>query len=160
LINQLQTAKEDAVYAKYADLAKQALNKSKDFAQFMQNKTGISPILAITLTAAGLTGGAAAIPMSALMYFARKYYTKGLSAVVGYGVDKAFDAVAGKQKPELQPESFSFREWLSAIARLYASYKTLIDRLFKFKKSLIGRMHFFKGIRNHKSYFLFPVIQL
>jgi hypothetical protein len=107
-----QTAKEDAVYAKYADLAKQALNKSKDFAQFMQNKTGISPILAITLTAAGLTGGAAAIPMSALMYFARKYYTKGLSAVVGYGVDKAFDAVAGKQKPELQPESFSFREWL------------------------------------------------
>jgi len=107
-----QTDKEDAVYAKYADLAKQALNKSKDFAQFMQDKTGISPILAITLTAAGLTGGAAAIPMSALMYFARKYYTKGLSAVVGYGVDKAFDAVAGKQKPELQPESFSFREWL------------------------------------------------
>lgn len=108
-----QMAKEDAAYAKYADIAKQALGKSQEFAKFMEKTTGISPILAITLTAAGLTGGAAAIPMSALMYFARKYYTKGLSAVVGYGVDKAFDAIGGKQEqPQLQPESFSFREWL------------------------------------------------
>lgn len=107
-----QMAKEDAAYAKYADIAKQALNKSQDFAKFMEEKTGISPILAITLTAAGITGGASAIPMSALMYFARKYYTKGLSTAVSYGVDKAFDAVAGKQQPQLQPESFSFREWL------------------------------------------------
>lgn len=113
-----QKGMEDAAYAKYADIAVKALEKSKDFAEVMEKKTGLSPALTISLVAAGVTGGASAIPMGALMYFARKYYTKGLAKAVDIGVDTVADTaqavMGGKPKPQLQPEwiDLTFKEWL------------------------------------------------
>lgn len=115
-----QMAKEDAAYAKYADIAKTALGKAQDFAGFIEKKTGLSPMLTISLVAAGLSGPGS-IPMAALMYFARKYYTKGINKLVDVGVDALADAgqkVFGGgqqpqgQQPQLQPEHFSFKSWL------------------------------------------------
>jgi hypothetical protein len=114
-----QIAKEDAAYAKYADAAKSALGKAQEFAGFIEKKTGLSPMLTVSLVAAGLTGGASSIPMAALMYFARRYYTKGLGKMVDIGVDTLADAGqkvfgGGKQQgqPQLQPEHFNFKSWL------------------------------------------------
>ena len=114
-----QMAKEDAAYAKYADAAKSALGKAQDFAGFIEKKTGLSPMLTVSLVAAGLTGGASSIPMAALMYFARKYYTKGLGKIVDVGVDtladagqKVFGGNRQQGQPQLQPEHFNFKSWL------------------------------------------------
>jgi len=113
-----QMAKEDAAFAKYADAAKSALGKAQEFAGFIEKKTGLSPMLTVSLVAAGLTGGASSIPMAALMYFARRYYTKGLGKMVDIGVDTLADAgqkVFGGAKqgqPQLQPEHFNFKSWL------------------------------------------------
>ncbi len=114
-----QMAKEDAAYAKYADAAKSALGKAQEFAGFIEKKTGLSPMLTVSLVAAGLTGGASSIPMAALMYFARRYYTKGLGKMVDVGVDTLADAGqkvfgGGQQQgqPQLQPEHFNFKSWL------------------------------------------------
>jgi len=109
-----QMQKEDIAYAKYAEKAKSLLGAAQSMGSWMEKKLGLSPYLAVSLVAAGISGGASAIPMAALMWFARKYYVTGLRTAVSYGVDKAADALGVPQdkKPEVQPESMSFRGWL------------------------------------------------
>jgi hypothetical protein len=116
-----QKALEDKAYEKYAGAAQKALDGAKGMADMIQQKTGLSPALTLSLVAAGITGGTSALPMAALMYFARKYYVQGLSKVVSKGVDTAADLVQhlrnikNKKAPQLQPEwaDITFREWLS-----------------------------------------------
>jgi hypothetical protein len=45
------------------------------------------------------------------MYFAKKYYVKGIEKAVDYTVDKAAGMMSGQQQG-LQPESVSFKAWL------------------------------------------------
>lgn len=109
-------------YEKYADVAKQAIAKAGDTAKMLSQKTGVPVPLATALIAAGITGGATAVPFAALLYFVKQPLMKG--------ANKAFDAtwdagakVAGNVrnagasvrnslgskdqiKTQLQPESF------------------------------------------------------
>jgi len=71
-------------YDKYSDVAKQALSKAGDTAKFLSQKTGVPLPLATALIAAGMTGGPAAIPFAALLYFVKQPLMKG--------ANKAFDA--------------------------------------------------------------------
>jgi hypothetical protein len=103
-------------YGKFAPAIGDAINKGKDFANYVQSKTGVSPALALALTVAGITGGASAIPMGAIMYFTRKYINKSLSSGISSVVDKAFDAAQGtNKKPDTstkKPSELSFKEWM------------------------------------------------
>jgi len=102
---------------KYAPVAQKYLGQVSDMAGVFSKKTGISLPLASALIASGVTGGVAAIPFAALLYFAKK----PILGAAGKGFDVAWDAAAsglkkmqGAKQPNmaLQPESFSFKEWL------------------------------------------------
>ena len=102
----------DQVYEKYAQQAQNALAKVKNIEQVMSQKTGVPLPLATAMLAAGATGGASAIPVAALTYFARKPVT----ALASKGFDAAWNAgqkmMQKQPAPQLQPEHFSFKEWL------------------------------------------------
>ncbi len=120
-------------YDKYAPKAQEAIANVKSQAQEYAAKLGIPLPLATALLAAGLTGGPAAVPFAALMYFVKK----PLMAVANKGFDvawdagaKAVDAVKGamqgqpqQQQAQQQPNKWpgnmqpvraeSFREFLA-----------------------------------------------
>ena len=106
-----QMSSQEKSYEKYEAVAKATLDKAREMSQFMEKKLHLPPILAISAVAAGLTGGAGAIPAAVLMYFAKKYYVKGIEKAVDYTVDKAAGMMSGQQQG-LQPESVSFKAWL------------------------------------------------
>jgi hypothetical protein len=109
-------------YSKYADVAKTALSKAGSVAQSLSKKTGVPLPLATALVAAGITGGPAAVPFAALLYFVKQPLIKG--------ANKAFDAtwdagsniakqIGQKISPQrLQPENLiqpgSFRLFIEA----------------------------------------------
>jgi hypothetical protein len=102
-------------YEKYAPQAGPILAKVSGAAKWASQKTGIPLPLATALIASGAFGGPAAIPFAALMYFVKK----PLMGAAGAVFDKTWDAGAaginalrGQQQPKLQPEHFSFKEWL------------------------------------------------
>lgn len=85
-------------YEKYRAKAEPYINKGIAIAQQIQSglsKIGLSPALAATLIASGLTGGVGAIPLAALVYFADKK--------LGNVASSAFDAAASK---------LGFAEWI------------------------------------------------
>lgn len=104
----------DQNYEKYADVAKQAIAKAGSAAKMLSQKSGVPVPLATALIAAGITGGATAVPFAALLYFVKQPLIKGANKAF----DKTWDAgasavqgvknaVSGKQaQPQLQPESF------------------------------------------------------
>jgi hypothetical protein len=87
-------------YGQFGSFINKAIANGQGMANYMSQKTGVSPALALALTvagltgiaSAGLTGGASAIPMGAVMYFTRKHMNKLLGSQVGKLVDKGFDA--------------------------------------------------------------------
>jgi hypothetical protein len=97
-------------FAKFADRAKQAIAKSSQFADHMSKTTGVSPPLALAMTMAGVTGGASALPMAAIMYFARKHINKMLVNPVSNLVDLAFDSASNKNQKKLMPTISDFQE--------------------------------------------------
>lgn len=111
--NQAQQ-KVDQNYEKYSDVAKQALAKAGGTAKMLSQKTGVPLPLATALVAAGITGGPAAIPFAALLYFVKQPLIKGANKAFDASWDAgakaiqgAKNAVSGSQsQPQLQPESF------------------------------------------------------
>lgn len=99
-------------YEKYADVSKQALAKAGSTAKMLSQKTGVPLPLATALIAAGLTGGATAIPFAALLYFVKQPIMKGANKVFDKTWDAGASAVQGvknavsRNQPQLQPESF------------------------------------------------------
>jgi hypothetical protein len=104
-------------YDRYADAAKQALSRAGGAAKALSQKTGVPLPLATALVAAGITGGPAAVPFAALLYFVKQPLMKG--------ANKAFDAtwdagakVAGKvgqaMAPQPKPALESFRAFVEA----------------------------------------------
>lgn len=95
-------------------LALKYLNGAREMAQHFSNKTGLSMPLVAALIASGVTGGVAAIPFATLLYFSKKH----LNDSAGKAFDATWDAVSSKygnkqqQSLPLQPENFSFKEWL------------------------------------------------
>ena len=79
-------------YAQFGGVVNKAIAGGQSMANYMSKKTGVSPALALALTVAGMTGGASAIPMGAIMYFTRKHMNKFLGGHVSALVDKGFDA--------------------------------------------------------------------
>ena len=111
--NQAQQ-KVEQNYEKYSDVAKQALAKAGGTAKMLSQKTGVPLPLATALVAAGITGGPAAIPFAALLYFVKQPLMKGANKAFDASWDAgakaiqgAKNAVSGSQsQPQLQPESF------------------------------------------------------
>jgi len=101
-------------YAQFGGFINKAIANGQSMANYMSQKTGVSPALALALTVAGLTGGASAafagtsiaagaasaIPMGAIMYFTRKHMNKLLGSQVGKLVDKGFDAFGKPQEKQ------------------------------------------------------------
>jgi len=87
-------------YAQFGGVVNKAIAGGQSMANYMSKKTGVSPALALALTVAGMTGGASAIPMGAIMYFTRKHMNKFLGGHVSALVDKGFDAFG--QSPDKQ----------------------------------------------------------
>lgn len=79
---------------KYAQKALPAIQKAREIAQKYAQKTGIPIPLATAIIAAGIVGGATAVPFATLMYFVRK----PINNMAG----KAFDA--GAQKMGWMPQ--------------------------------------------------------
>jgi len=107
----------DQNYEKYSDVAKQALAKAGGTAKMLSQKTGVPLPLATALVAAGITGGPAAIPFAALLYFVKQPLMKGANKAFDATWDTGAKAVQGvknavsgnkQQTPQvqLQPESF------------------------------------------------------
>lgn len=104
-----QSGKEFAQgdFEKFAGRAQAAIQKGSQFADYMSKKTGVSPALALAMTVAGITGGASALPMAAIMYFARKHINQMLVNPVSNLVDLAFDAADKKKQQNFQYQSSS-----------------------------------------------------
>ena len=95
-------------YSQFGGLINKAIAGGQSMANYMSKKTGVSPALALALTVAGMTGGASAIPMGAIMYFTRKHMNKFLGGHVSTLVDKGFDAFGqpkDKQDLESKPQT-------------------------------------------------------
>lgn len=90
----------EQAYEKYAPAAQKALASVGGKAKEYSAKLGIPVPLATALLAAGLTGGPAAVPFAALMYFVKKPLMKGANKVF----DTAWDAASGALKPGQQPQ--------------------------------------------------------
>jgi hypothetical protein len=93
---------------KYRQAAEPAIKTASQIASTMGDtlkKLGISPTFAITLLAAGLTGGGGAVPLAALTYFADKQLNK----FAGKAFDKGA-AMMGVQTPH--HEDYSFHNFL------------------------------------------------
>ncbi len=78
-------------YEKYAPAVQKALGQVAGKAKEYSEKLGVPLPLATALLAAGLTGGASAIPFATILYFAKK----PLMTYGGQAFDKAWDTVAG-----------------------------------------------------------------
>lgn len=104
----------DQNYEKYADVAKQSLSKAGSTAKMLSQKTGVPLPLATALIAAGITGGATAVPFAALLYFVKQPLMKGANKAFDAAWDTGSKAVQGvknavsgsQNQPQLQPESF------------------------------------------------------
>ena len=95
---------------KYRKAAEPAIQTASQIASQMGgvfNKIGISPTLAISLIAAGLSGGTISIPLAALTYFADKYANK----YAGQAFDKGMEMM-GVQSPQAHHEDYSFQSFL------------------------------------------------
>lgn len=99
----------------YASAVAPYISKAKSMADHFSKKTGISMPLATALIAAGIFGGGSAIPFAAFVYFSKKpimnVANKAFDAAWGAG-EKVAGALRGSPSPQLQPENFSFKEWL------------------------------------------------
>ena len=78
-------------YEKYAPAVQKALGQVAGKAKEYSEKLGVPLPLATALLAAGLTGGAGAIPFATILYFAKK----PLMTYGGQAFDKAWDTAAG-----------------------------------------------------------------
>lgn len=88
---------------KYRAAAEPAIQKASEIAGQIKSglaKIGLSPTVAATLIAAGLTGGLGAIPVAALTYFADKHITHAAGALFDKGVQ-----MLGGQAPTHAHES-------------------------------------------------------
>lgn len=125
--NQYQQAKQGSEqdYSRYADAAQKALSKAEEVAKNLSQKTGVPLPLATALIAAGATGGPAAVPFAALLYFVKQPLMKGANRAFDATWDAGANAVqagqrmlGGQQQPRLQPEALiqprSFEEFLEA----------------------------------------------
>ena len=92
-------------FKKFESRAQYAISKGSEFANYISKQTGVSPALALAMTMAGITGGASALPMAAVMYFARKHVNKMLQNPVSKLVDMGFDAFAGQNQNQNQNQN-------------------------------------------------------
>ena len=112
----------DQNYEKYSDVAKQALSKAGGTAKMLSQKTGVPLPLATALVAAGITGGPAAIPFAALLYFVKQPLMKGANKAFDASWDTGAKAVQGfknavsgnKQQPQIQLQPESFKAFVEA----------------------------------------------
>ncbi len=104
-------------FEKFSQTALPAIKKAGTIAQSFSKKTGIPLPLATALIASGITGGPAAVPFAALLYFVKKPLMKGASAGFDAGVKNIQKSISrsqpqGQQQPQLQPEHvISFRDY-------------------------------------------------
>ena len=123
--NGYASAKGDTstTYEKYETMATEALRKSAVLSNKYSKILGIPQDLATALVAAGIVGGPQAVPLSALIYFAKKpildTFRKPVHNIANKVFDKAWGAgakVAQKIKgvdktPETQINMENFRNW-------------------------------------------------
>jgi hypothetical protein len=125
-------------FEKYGPVAKQALSKASGLAASYSRKLGIPPELATALIASGMVGGPTAVPFAALMYFVKKPVNKVANAAFNTAWDtgaKAVNAVKNMGgNPALQPESFSFSQWL-----LMVEQESLMNRMASGAGRMVGR---------------------
>lgn len=102
-------------FEKFSQTALPAIKKAGTIAQSFSKKTGIPLPLATALIASGITGGPAAVPFAALLYFVKKPLMKGASAGFDAGVSGIKNiqkSISRPQQPQLQPEhAISFRDY-------------------------------------------------
>lgn len=128
-------------YDKYSKIAGEAISKASGVAAKYSKKLGIPPELATALVASGLVGGPAAVPFAALMYFVKKPVNYVANKVFDAGWaagEKVVGALKGGRQPQLQPESFSFKEWLMLMEE--EEKEGFLDRFAKGTGHFIGRM--------------------
>jgi len=101
-------------FEKFSQTALPAIKKAGTIAQSFSKKTGVPLPLATALIASGITGGPAAVPFAALLYFVKKPLMKGASA----GFDAGVSGVKNIQK------SFDGTEVLKNISNRFEQGKT------------------------------------
>lgn len=136
----LRAQGKDPYYEKYKATALDALNKTKSFLGSLSD-LGIDPVMVATLIGVGSVGGPAAIPLAAMMYWARKTIMKPVMGVAGDIFDKGveFAKNIGKKKyPEPVLGTFSdsvyyskqnlINEWVfSHNYNNYSLYKFIVN---------------------------------
>lgn len=101
---ELIKAGKNPTWEKFKNKVMPAIDKTKQFVGQAQQITGVSAPLAAALLAAGITGGAGAIPMAAFLYFTRKIFVSPVLNVAGKGFDKVFGTDEDRRRKEAEAE--------------------------------------------------------
>lgn len=123
----LRAQGKDPYYEKFKSKALDAVDKAKQFLGSVSN-LGIDPVMAATLIGVGIVGGPGAIPVAAMLYWARKKVMAPVMQAAGTVWDKGEDIIRKATGTQIKKESYLIENWhFTNNFQNYALYKLLVN---------------------------------